>query len=77
MMFAAGFAGALWLVGLALVVARYYGTWRGYEGWSEIGTDLTRLARSGSWSSIDERIAIGAMLGYAAAWVGFLYALSR
>ncbi len=77
MMFAAGFTGALWLVGLALVVARYYGTWRRWDGWVEIGRDLMAIARSGSSSNTGESIAIGALLGYSVAWVGFLYALSR
>ena len=72
MMFAAGAFGASWLWLLALVVARQYHAWKGYSGWSEIGTDLTRLARSGSWSNTDERIAVVVMLVYAAGLVGFV-----
>ncbi len=77
-MFAAGFTGALWLVALALVVARFYGTWRRCDGWAEIGRDVGRLSRSGSSIRANgEHYGIGALLGYSVAWVGFLYALSR
>ncbi len=81
-MFAAGFAGALWLVGLALVVARFYGTWRRWDGWAELHQDGATVARvikgghlSGSSKGI-ELVAIGAMVGWSAAWAAFLYALS-
>ncbi len=66
MMFAAGAFGASWLWLLALVVARYYGTWRRYDGWQEIKRDLTSLRCSGAWSGPVENIGIGAMLGSSA-----------
>ena len=83
MMFAAGAFGASWLWLLALVVARYYGTWgREWWGWQEIKMDFATLVTSGSLgastqSSIAASIAIGAMLGWFGAWATFLYALSR
>ena len=87
MMFAAGAFGASWLWLLALVVARYYGTWRRYQGWAEIGADFTRLTRAvgrlgaGQPQSYGSALtvggAVGAMLGWFGAWAMIAYALSR
>ncbi len=79
MMFAAGFAGALFLVWLALVVARFYGTWRRWDGWVELRLDVQTargLLGGLSTSSRVEAAGIGAMLGWSAAFATFLYARS-
>lgn len=76
-MFAAGAFGASWLWLLALVVARYYGTWgREWWGWQELSLDgraLHRLVTRHSYSaSRIEVVAIMGMLVYAAGLAGFV-----
>ena len=81
-MFAAGFTGALWLVGLALVVARFYGKFRRWDGWTELKLDaitLSRAIQTGTSSLSTGRVfagGVGAMLGWSAAFATFLYARS-